>query len=162
MNARISLKLASIYLLSAGLAVGQQLARLPAEANQKGERSPATYAYPFFDPALPMDARIANLLSLMTLEEKIDCLSTRTGVPRLGVPSFGNSEGIHGVVQRGNSGARYPRAAITTTQFPQPPGMGETWDPALVQQAGKVEGFEARFISQTAKYHRQILQLWGP
>ena len=117
--------------------------------------------YPFRDPSLPMEKRIDSLLSLMTTDEKIDCLGTRTGVPRLGVPSFGSSEGIHGVVQRGSTG-RVQRSAITTTQFPQPPGMGETWDPELVRQAGAVEGYEARFITQTAKYDRQILMLWGP
>ncbi len=94
----------------------------------------------------------------MTLDEKIDCLGTNTAVPRLGIPSFGSSEGIHGVVQRGGRG----RDAITTTQFPQPPGMGETWDPALVQQAAGVEGYEARYITQTPKYNRQILMPWGP
>jgi beta-glucosidase len=117
--------------------------------------------YPFNDPSLPMEKRIDNLLSLMTADEKVDCLGTRTGVPRLGVPSFGSSEGIHGVVQRGGSG-RFQRSAVTTTQFPQPPGMGETWDPDLVRQAGAVEGYEARYITQTAKYDRQILMLWGP
>jgi beta-glucosidase len=61
-------------------------------------------------------------------------------------------------VQRGGRG----RDAIPTTQFPQPPGMGETWDPALVQQAAGVEGYEARYITQTPKYNRQILMLWGP
>ena len=40
--------------------------------------------------------------------------------------------------------------------------MGETWDPELVRQAGGVEGYEARFITQTEKYNRQILMLWGP
>jgi beta-glucosidase len=94
----------------------------------------------------------------MTLDEKIDCLGTDTAVPRLGVPSFGSSEGIHGVVQRDGRG----RDFITTTQFPQPPGMGETWDPALVQQAAGVEGYEARYITQTPKYNRQILMPWGP
>ena len=115
--------------------------------------------YPFQDPTLASDKRIDNLLSLMTVEEKVDCLGTRTGVPRLGVPNFGSSEGIHGVVQRGGQGGR---AAITTTQFPQPPGMGETWDSDLVRQAGGVQGYEARFITQTEKYNRQILMLWGP
>ena len=115
--------------------------------------------YPFNDPSLPMAKRIDNLLSLMTIDEKINCLSTNTGVPRLGVPSYGSSEGIHGVVQRQGYGSRMP---ITTTQFPQPPGMGESWDPALVRQAGGVEGYEARFITQTEKYNRQILMLWGP
>jgi len=106
-----------------------------------------------------MEKRIDNLLSQMTLDEKIDCLGTRTGVPRLGVPNFGSSEGIHGVVQRES---RPGRPMITTTQFPQPPGMGESWDPGLVRQAGGVEGYEARFITQTEKYNRQILMLWGP
>jgi beta-glucosidase len=116
-------------------------------------------SYPFLNPSLPMEKRIDNLLSLMTTDEKIDCLGTRTGVPRLGVPNFGSSEGIHGVVQREPRPGRDP---ITTTQFPQPPGMGETWDPELVRQAGAVEGHEARFITQTEKYNRQILMLWGP
>ena len=40
--------------------------------------------------------------------------------------------------------------------------MGESWDPELVRQAGDVEGYEARFITQTAKYDRQMLMLWGP
>jgi beta-glucosidase len=119
------------------------------------QRSPE----PFRDPSLPMEKRIDNLLSQMTLDEKIDCLGTRTGVPRLGVPNFGSSEGIHGVVQRES---RPGRPMITTTQFPQPPGMGESWDPELVRQAGGVEGYEARFITQTEKYNRQILMLWGP
>jgi beta-glucosidase len=115
--------------------------------------------YPFNDPSLPMEKRIDNLLSRMTVEEKIGCLGTNTGVPRLGVMSYGSSEGIHGVVQREARGKRLP---VTTTQFPQPPGMGESWDPELVRQAAGVEGYEARFITQTAKYDRQILMLWGP
>ena len=115
--------------------------------------------YPFNDPSLPMEKRIDNLLSLMTIDEKINCLSTNTGVPRLGVMNYGSSEGIHGVVQREARGKRQP---ITTTQFPQPPGMGASWDPELVREAAGVEGYEARFITQTAKYDRQILMLWGP
>src|SRR5260370_3692410 len=40
--------------------------------------------------------------------------------------------------------------------------MGKSWDPELVRQAGSVEGYEARFITQAEKYNRQILMLWGP
>ncbi|HEX3986282.1 MAG TPA: glycoside hydrolase family 3 C-terminal domain-containing protein [Acidobacteriaceae bacterium] len=115
--------------------------------------------YPFDNPRLPADQRIDNLLSLMTVDEKINCLGTGTGVPRLGVPNIGSSEGIHGIVQRDPRPGRPP---ITTTQFPQPPGMGASWDPDLVRQAAGVEGYEARFITQTPKYNRQILMLWGP
>ena len=73
------------------------LALVPARAQQS--------VPPFRDPAVPMEKRIDDLLARMTLDEKIDCLGTRTAVPRLGVPSFGSSEGIHGVVQRGGGNA---------------------------------------------------------
>lgn len=138
---------------------------VPSYAQRQGQRPPQQVDqwhlqhYPFDDPKLPTEQRIDNLLSLMTTDEKIDCLGTQTGVPRLGVPNIGSSEGIHGVVQRE---ARFGRQPITTTQFPQPPGMGESWDPKMVQAAAGVEGYEARFITQTPKYDRQILMLWGP
>jgi beta-glucosidase len=119
-------------------------------------------AYPFNDPSLPTEKRIENLLSTMNIDEKVACLGTRTAVPRLGVPNIGSSEGIHGVVQRERNQGGYERSAIPTTQFPQPPGMGESWDPDLVRQAAGVEGYEARFITQTTKYDRQMLMLWGP
>lgn len=140
-------------------------AALPLWA-QQGHRQPPQEVdqwhlqhHPFDNPNLPAEQRIDNLLSLMTIDEKIDALGTNTGVPRLGVPNIGSSEGIHGVVQRE---ARYGLQPITTTQFPQPPGMGDSWDPALVRQAADVEGYEARYITQTPKYDRQILMLWGP
>jgi beta-glucosidase len=115
---------------------------------------------PFRDPSLPTDQRVADLVSRMTVDEKIDALGTDSGVPRLGVPSFGASEGIHGVVQRGN--AKWNLPEVTTTQFPQPPGMGASWDPELVRQAGWVEGHEARWITQTNTKRRPMLMLWGP
>lgn len=137
---------------------------IPAPAQQRMQPVPQVdqwhlQHFPFDDPNLAPEKRIDNLLSLMTVEEKIDCLGTITGVPRLGVPNIGNSEGIHGVVQRE---PRFGRKPVPTTQFPQPPGMGATWDPALVREAAGVEGYEARFITQTAEYNRQILMLWGP
>jgi len=122
--------------------------------------APPPHDPPFRNPALSAERRIDNLLSLMTVDEKIDVLGTNTAVPRLGVPSFGSSEGIHGLQQRG-SDERH-RAAVTTTQFPQPPGMGASWDPDLVRAAGWVEGHEARYISQTASYDRRLLMVWGP
>jgi len=56
-------------------------------------------APPFRNPDLPADERITNLLSLMTPDEKLQALGGfGSGVPRLGVPGFGASEGIHGLV----------------------------------------------------------------
>jgi beta-glucosidase len=151
---------ASLCLLAAIAAATLTPAFAQAQANSSTPAAAATQTkYPFNDPTLPTEKRIDNLLSLMTTDEKVSVLGTQTGVPRLGVPNIGSSEGIHGVVQREPRGNRLP---ITTTQFPQPPGMGETWDPDLVRQAAGVEGYEARYISQTPKYNRQILMLWGP
>jgi beta-glucosidase len=116
---------------------------------------------PFRDPALPADERLTNLLSLMTPEEKLQALAGfGSGVPRLGVPGFGFSEGIHGLVQRGMPERGVP--PITTTQFPQPPGMGSTWNPDLVRRAGGVQGAEARYVTQSGKARFPTLMVWGP
>ncbi len=146
--------------LLAACAGAQQLTKTRFPSQPSPEAMAQTrQKFPFADPKLPEEQRITDLLSRMTVDEKIACLGTRTGVPRLGVPNIGSSEGIHGVVQRE---ARFGRAPVTTTQFPQPPGMGETWDPEMVREAGHVEGYEARYITQTPQYDRQILMLWGP
>jgi beta-glucosidase len=118
--------------------------------------------YPFQDPSLPVEQRITSILSLMTLEEKIGVLGTNSGVPRLQIPNAGNSEGLHGLVQRNAFGfAR--QDPIPTTQFAQVVGMGQTWDRDLVRRAGAVQGAEARWIyNNAAKYKRTPLIVWGP
>ena len=60
------------------------------------------YEYPFQNPDLPEEERVENLLSLMTLEEKVATFSG-LGVPRLGVPDPGSSEAIHGLVRGGST-----------------------------------------------------------
>jgi beta-glucosidase len=118
----------------------------------------AQTSYPFLNPRLPADARIDNILSLMTVQEKINALSTNSGVERLGIPSFGGTEGIHGVVQRG--GRNSP--STPTTQFVQPPGMGASWNPELVRQAAAVQSTEARWLTQSDAHKRPMLMQWGP
>jgi len=144
----------------AGLPTGRGLAvtmvLLFSTATTVAAQTPA-----FRNPALPAEERITSLLSLMTVEEKVQALgSFDSGVARLGVPSIGSSEGIHGLVQRGRPDRGLP--PITTTQFPQPPGMGSTWDKDLVRQAGGVQGAEARYITQTGKSRFPVLMTWGP
>jgi beta-glucosidase len=109
------------------------------------------YQFPFQNPDLPTEDRITNLLSLMTLEEKIECLGTNPSVPRLGVRGAGHMEGIHGLAVGGP--AKWGRdAPVPTTTFPQGYGLGETWDAEIIRQAASIEGYEARYIFQTAKY----------
>ncbi len=120
--------------------------------------------YPFQNPNLPTEQRIDNLLSLMTLQEKISALSADPDVPRLGVHASGHIEGLHGValggpggwgrvfpkgIKRGTPGVHPLNEPLETTQFPQAVGLGETWDPALLQKAATEEGIEARYIFQS-------------
>jgi beta-glucosidase len=116
---------------------------------------------PFADPELPVEARIDNLLGLMTLEEKIACLGTEPNVPRLGVWGTGHVEGLHGLAMGGPGGwgGDHP---VATTQFPQAIGLGETWDPDLVQQAAAAEGYETRYMAQSKAYRRGGLVVRAP
>ncbi len=116
---------------------------------------------PFADPTLAPEARIDNLLSLMTLEEKIACLGTEPNVPRLGVWGTGHVEGLHGLALGGPGGwgGDHP---LPTTQFPQAIGLGETWDPELLQQAAAVEGYETRYMAQSKAYRRGGLVVRAP
>ena len=116
---------------------------------------------PFQNPDAPMEARITDLLSRMTLGEKIDCLGTRPDVPRLGVKGSPHIEGYHGVAQGGpsNWGQRNP---TPTTQFPQAYGLGATWDPELIRKVAEEESIEARFLFQSPKYNRAGLVVRAP
>jgi len=128
-----------------------------------GGSASAQNRYPFQDPERPREERITNILSLMTLDEKIAALDTDSGVPRLGIPNAGRSEGIHGLVQRPLvAGFGAAEAAVPTTQFAQVVGMGRTWDKDLIRRAGQVQGEEARWIYNSERYDRQPLVVWGP
>jgi beta-glucosidase len=114
--------------------------------------------YPFQDPDMDMEKRVDNIISMMTLDEKIGYVVS-SSVDRLGIPSPGRSEGIHQAVVRSFTGGGQ---AVPTTSFCQVYGMGSTWDPALIQQAGSVVGYEGRYLTQSDKYRRPTLVLWGP
>ena len=135
-----------------------------------------TYEYPFQNPGLPDDERIDNLLSLMTLEEKIATFSG-AGVPRLGVPNPGSSEAIHGLVRGGSTDLesfvrnsqldkvkpaqqRMRPTLVNSTAFPQGYGLGETWDKEILKMVGEVMSVEARYHSW--KTGRNCLVLWAP
>ncbi|HJQ30756.1 MAG TPA: glycoside hydrolase family 3 C-terminal domain-containing protein [Pyrinomonadaceae bacterium] len=121
------------------------------QTSKAAAKAEGQYQYPFQNPDLPAEGRITNLLSLMTLDEKVECLGTNPSVPRLGVKGAGHMEGIHGLAVGGP--AKWGRdAPVPTTTFPQGYGLGETWDAELIRRAASVEGYEARYIFQTEKY----------
>jgi beta-glucosidase len=122
---------------------------------------PSAIRYPFQNPDLGIEKRITNLLSLMSREEKIHCLSTVPDVPRLGVVGTGHVEGLHGLAM-GDVGGWGGGAPVPTTQFPQAYGLGETWDADLVRQVGDAEGAEVRYLWESPQYRRGGLVVRAP
>jgi beta-glucosidase len=120
-----------------------------------------TYQYPFQNPNLPDEERVSNLISLLTLDEKIHCLSTDDAVPRLGIRANGNSEGLHGLTQ-GGPGFANQRMQTPTTVFPQAIGLAQMWDEDAQQKVAEQIAYEARYIYQSPKYYRAGLVVWGP
>ncbi|MDR1839989.1 MAG: glycoside hydrolase family 3 C-terminal domain-containing protein [Treponema sp.] len=98
------------------------------------------------------EAKIKELISQMTLEEKVSQLSyTSAAIPRLGIPEYNWwNECLHGVA----------RAGIATV-FPQAIAMAATFDDDLVEQIADAISDEAR-----AKYNEAVKQgnrgqYWG-
>ena len=109
----------------------------------------------FQDTTRSDDERIENLLSLLTLEEKIDLFSTNLGVPRLGIPECGHFEGLHGL-QIGGPANTYSQP---TTTHPQAYGLGETWDVDLVERIGNLTADEMRwYFSQDSLPHNLVMR----
>ncbi|MDQ5851542.1 MAG: glycoside hydrolase family 3 C-terminal domain-containing protein [Chloroflexota bacterium] len=119
-----------------------------------------TPPYPFQDPGLSTEERISNLLSLLTLDEKIALLSTTLGVPRLGITNIENVEGLHGLVVTGFLGGG--AIDIPTTTFPQPYGMAQSWNPDVIRQVGAVISAEARYIAHSSSYGHGKLIVMAP
>jgi beta-glucosidase len=90
---------------------------------------------PYQNPDLPVEVRVQDLISRMTLEEKTSMMSNATpGVPRLGIPRYDWwSEALHGVANAGYA-----------TVFPQAIGLAAMWNAPLHQDVAGVIGIEGR------------------
>jgi beta-glucosidase len=94
---------------------------------------------PYLNPKLPLDQRVDDLVSRMTLDEKVSqMMNAAPAIPRLGIAQYDWwNEALHGVAFSG-----------IATVFPQAIGLGATFDPPLVNHIATVISDEAR-----AKYH---------
>jgi beta-glucosidase len=108
--------------------------------NASAQQSPAEPAYR--NPQLPVEQRVAGLVSQMTLEEKVSQLGhTSSAIPRLAVPEYNWwNEGLHGVARAGNA-----------TVFPQAIALAATFDAPLMHQVADVISTEFR-----AKYYATV------
>jgi beta-glucosidase len=110
------------------------------------------------DPSAPLDRRVDDLVSRMTLEEKVSQLvNDAPAIERLGVPAYNWwNECLHGVARAGRA-----------TVFPQAIGLAAAWDTDLMFRVATAISDEAR-----AKYNEfqrrgkrnifQGLTFWSP
>lgn len=97
---------------------------------------------PFRNPDLPVEQRVTDLLSRLTLEEKVNLMKhDAAAVPRLGIPAYNWwNEALHGV-------ARTPEKV---TVFPQAIAMAATFDPEGLQRVGDIASTEGRALFNEA------------
>ena len=114
----------------------------------------------FRDMDAPQHERIMDLLSRLTVEEKISLLvNDAPAVPRLGIEKYNHgNEALHGVVRPGEF-----------TVFPQAIGMASMWNPELLREVASAISDEARGRWRELDYGRKqiagasdLLTFWSP
>ncbi|HXT13923.1 MAG TPA: glycoside hydrolase family 3 C-terminal domain-containing protein [Candidatus Angelobacter sp.] len=120
----------------------------------------STAAQLWKDLSQSIDARVRDLVSRLTLEEKVGQIrNDAKAIPRLGIPAYDYwNEALHGVARDG-----------IATVFPQAIGMAATWDTSLIHREGQVIATEARakFNDYSAKHNGDAkiyagLTFWSP
>ncbi|MGN0049146.1 MAG: glycoside hydrolase family 3 C-terminal domain-containing protein [Bacteroides sp.] len=106
----------------------------------------------YLDDSQPIEARVKDALSRMTLEEKVAMCHAQSkfsspGCPRLGIPELWMSDGPHGVRAEINWNdwgySNWTNDSITA--FPALTCLAATWNPEMAARYGKAIGEEARY-----------------
>ncbi|NDV81782.1 glycoside hydrolase family 3 C-terminal domain-containing protein [Bacteroides sp. 51] len=115
--------------------------------------------YAFRNTSLSVDERVTDLVSRLTLEEKVlQMLNDAPAIDRLGIPSYNWwNECLHGI----------GRTEYKVTVFPQAIGMAAAWDDVTFKQVAAAISDEGRAIYNDAssKGNRAIyhgLTFWTP
>lgn len=113
---------------------------------------------PYQDPSLSFEERAKDLVSRMTLEEKVAQMQNGAApIDRLGIPFYDWwSEALHGIARAG-----------LATVFPQTIGMASSFDDQLIEEVFTATSDEARakyvdFIKKGSRKRYQGLSVWTP
>lgn len=110
----------------------------------------------YLDNNQPIEKRVENALSLMTLDEKVAMCHAQSkfsskGVPRLGIPEVWTDDGPHGVREEALwdewSGAKWTNDSCTA--FPALTCLAASFNPEMSLLYGKTLGEEARYRNKT-------------
>lgn len=120
----------------------------------------ARSSYVYLDSSQPIDRRVDDLVSRLTLEEKVaQMASAAPGIERLGIPPYDwQNECLHGVGKI---------ADWRVTVFPQPIGMAAAWDEPGMRKVADCIASEGRAIYSDAMAHGNHgayygLTYWAP
>ncbi|KAL1547021.1 putative beta-D-xylosidase 7 [Salvia divinorum] len=137
--------------------------KLPPFSCGRSSTSP-TRQYPFCDASLPVRERARDLISRLTLDEKISQLIHKAAaVPRLGVPYYQWwTEALHGLAALHNveTGFSFDGVVEEATIFPQVILTASSFDVDLWYQISKVIGREARAMYNEGQANG--LTIWSP
>lgn len=110
----------------------------------------------YLDETRPIEERVQNALSLMTLEEKVALCHAQSkfsskGVARLGIPEVWMSDGPHGVREEilWDSWGNANWTNDSCTAFPALTCLAATWNPEMSAIYGKAIGEEARYRNKS-------------
>ena len=106
----------------------------------------------YLDPAAPLEQRVEDALSRMTLEEKVAMTHAQSkfsspGVPRLGIPEVWHTDGPHGIRPE-VLWDQWSQAGWTndsSTAYPALSALAATWDRENALLFGRCIGEEARY-----------------
>lgn len=106
----------------------------------------------YLDNTQPIELRVKDALSKMTLEEKVKLCTAQSkfsshGVPRLGIPEIWMSDGPHGVRMEilWDSWGHAGWTNDSCTAFPALTCLAASWDPQMSHLYGNAIGEEARY-----------------
>lgn len=124
------------------------------QSQSENEKSQPDY----LNMQLSIDARVADLVGRMTIDEKIaQMYNDAPAIERLGIPAYDYwNEALHGVARAGKA-----------TVFPQAIGMAAMWDGPLLHDIATAISDEGRakhhfFVNNDARYRYTGLTYWSP